>query len=580
MHSPHQPAQAKSFKLAFENAQNAQLKNHASFEDTPKSDRGLLADSNDAGNRLKLSASDSSSDREPQLSAILELDPWTRNDQPVRDKSRASDDKSPKEGRYARDKAKADVVILSKSQDGERALELGNEDSLRLEKVHARPRPKGLNENVGISNSAIPTETRPWRTPSEMDDTPISEVFTTNCKDIDPFTSVSSDGQSAGGMSARRVRSGSGSVFDTPATADLSLRSPTPMAHGLSTERPTMGLRATSTPVVNRKQSSGKTPTSGSIFNPNARQYRPVLDPLELKDSKSDPKPQRHDESAVSPYLSSIPLPPLSIPAYLQLELSSTGPSALYIDRPSSSDIPYESSQVKIERLLNFLLLPPQLEQVLWFGTLACLDAWLYTFTILPLRFARALLILASSWGHNLLQEIRFISNFTYAGLGRIWHRRRAFPSEPSSPIVDSRGTRRASDLIHRSSAQGQSFTTQERPTAARGSASHPDSARRRSGLRHRRTESAPSSLTSIDKADILKGLLLLISCSILMYFDPSMMYHSIRGQATIKLYVIYNALEVNWLYFFIPGVLTKNLGLRPPSLRSGSRRFGMSFLS
>lgn len=562
MPNPHQSAQAKSFKLAFGNGQNPQLENRTSFEESPQSDKGLLAESNDAGNRLKLSASNSSNDREPQLSPILELDLRARNVWPIKDKRRASDNESPKDGRYTEDKAGADIVVLSQSQHGERAIELGNEDSLQLARIRTTVRPKESNENAGISNSATPTEIRPIptrRTPSEIDDMPKSEVFTTKSKDIDPFTPVSSDGQSPGGMSARRIRSGSGSVFDTPATTDLSLRSPIPMAHGLSTERPTMGLRATSTPVLNRKQSSNKTPTSGSISNPNARQYRPVLDPLESKDSKSDPKPQRHDESAVSPYLSSIPLPPLSIPTYLQLELSSTGPSPLYIDRPSSSDIPYESSQVKIERLLNFLLLPPQLEQVLWFGTLACLDAWLYTFTILPLRFARALLILASSWGHNLLQEIRFISNFTYAGLGRIWHRRRAFPSEPSSPIVDARGSRRASDLIHRSSAQGQSFTTQERPTVARGSASHPDSARRRSGLRHRHTESAPSSLTSIDKADILKGLLLLISCSILMYFDPSMMYHSIRGQATIKLYVIYNALEVNWLYFFIPGVLTKN---------------------
>lgn len=46
-------------------------------------------------------------------------------------------------------------------------------------------------------------------------------------------------------------------------------------------------------------------------------------------------------------------------------------------------------------------------------------------------------------------------------------------------------------------------------------------------------------------KADMLKGLLVLLSCAVLMRFDASRMYHGIRGQAAIKLYVIYNVLEV-----------------------------------
>ena len=40
-------------------------------------------------------------------------------------------------------------------------------------------------------------------------------------------------------------------------------------------------------------------------------------------------------------------------------------------------------------------------------------------------------------------------------------------------------------------------------------------------------------------------GALILISSTMLMWFDASRMYHSIRGQAAIKLYVIYNVLEV-----------------------------------
>lgn len=48
------------------------------------------------------------------------------------------------------------------------------------------------------------------------------------------------------------------------------------------------------------------------------------------------------------------------------------------------------------------------------------------------------------------------------------------------------------------------------------------------------------------DKADILKGLLMITTCAVLMRFDASRMYHWIRGQAAIKLYVIYNVLEVS----------------------------------
>ena len=44
---------------------------------------------------------------------------------------------------------------------------------------------------------------------------------------------------------------------------------------------------------------------------------------------------------------------------------------------------------------------------------------------------------------------------------------------------------------------------------------------------------------------DLLKGLLIVLACIALQRIDASRMYHSIRGQAAIKLYVIYNVLEV-----------------------------------
>lgn len=47
---------------------------------------------------------------------------------------------------------------------------------------------------------------------------------------------------------------------------------------------------------------------------------------------------------------------------------------------------------------------------------------------------------------------------------------------------------------------------------------------------------------------DILKGVILVICYFMMHYVDYSMMYHLIRGQSVIKLYIIYNMLEVRIL--------------------------------
>lgn len=46
---------------------------------------------------------------------------------------------------------------------------------------------------------------------------------------------------------------------------------------------------------------------------------------------------------------------------------------------------------------------------------------------------------------------------------------------------------------------------------------------------------------------DILKGVILVICYFMMHYVDYSMMYHLIRGQSVIKLYIIYNMLEVRY---------------------------------
>ena len=256
-----------------------------------------------------------------------------------------------------------------------------------------------------------------------------------------------------------------------------------------------------------------------------------------------------------SPMPPSIPLPPRSLPTYLQLELSSSRPSPLYIHRSATTEFPYESSKIKFERLVNFLLLPPQLELTLWFGALACLDSWLYTFTILPLRFFIALGVLGRWWSSTLVKEIRDLSHFVFWGLGRLWKRsgRRSDKQQPpslktSQPLRKSR-SRRKSTAESASSAQRRLTTFTDQGSTASSNAGS-EQRRPKASQKHRRSKSTPSALLADHKADLLQGLVVLFSCLVLLRLDASRMYHGIRGQAAIKLYVIYNVLEVSVVLF------------------------------
>lgn len=274
-----------------------------------------------------------------------------------------------------------------------------------------------------------------------------------------------------------------------------------------------------------------------------SKQDRPSIARMEPEPKHHlGPSPQITEPALPSPMPPSIPLPPVSIPTYLQLELSSGRPSPLYIHRSATSDFPYESSRVKLERLMNFLMLPPAVEQVLWFGVLACLDSWLYSFTILPLRFVKAVYILLESWAGNLGAEFRYVSGFVYNGVGRVWRRRRTQASAGQAP--EQRGA--DADGRSRGSAGKQDPVPAERESRARTATESRRRHRPDTHRHHRRQKSTPSALLPDDKADILNGLLMISTCCVLMYFDASRMYHWIRGQAAIKLYVIYNVLEVS----------------------------------
>lgn len=345
-----------------------------------------------------------------------------------------------------------------------------------------------------------------------------------------------------GRKNTERDRSRSVSVVDTPsATREDSPETPLFFSENASNSRHV--IRNASTPLLKRRSFSSKANGSAKASLPSsAKLPKAIVTPFRFEDTKTGSRLAAVEEPQPSPMPQSIPVPPLSLPTYLQLELSSQRPSPLYIHRSVTSDFPYESSQVKIERLQNFLLLPPQLEQVLWFGALACLDAWLFSFTILPLRFLKALSVLGRSWVENIVMEVKFVGAFIYAGTGRMWRRRRRRESIDGS--VPPKSTPTAKNPENCTSTP--KAVVNEAPNAATPSTPELDRKfRRASGPRHRRTKSAPSALRPDHKADILKGLLIIISCTILMYFDASRMYHGIRGQAAIKLYVIYNVLEV-----------------------------------
>jgi hypothetical protein len=225
------------------------------------------------------------------------------------------------------------------------------------------------------------------------------------------------------------------------------------------------------------------------------------------------------------------------------LELASSRPSPLYIHRSAETEYPYESSRIKFERLLNFLLLPPQLEQVLGFGSLACLDAWLHTFTILPLRFTKAAAILILWWTTALSTEAQFLSGFIYHGAGRMWNRRRGrTDSADCTPHSGSPSQSRRPSYQTQRPAEGK---------IANGTADKTRLEIERKlnstwGRKHKRTKSQPSTLSTYHKADLLQGSVIICSCAILMCFDASRMYHSIRGQSAIKLYMLWNLLEVS----------------------------------
>lgn len=351
----------------------------------------------------------------------------------------------------------------------------------------------------------------------------------------------------------------SGHPFETPARAQQArrgrddLRTQTSARSTGDTER-SLPYRKQSetrtTPPLSRQSSSKVSLTALSNMRPSRKNSKSTPRPLHLDEPRLDPRHAAPEEPMPSPMPQTIPIPPYSFPTFLHLELSSRKPSALYIHRSRTSDFPYESSRVKMDRLRNLWGVWATLEWTLLFGFLACLDAWLYSFTILPLRFLIAVGILVQSILRNMYSELSFIGYCLYSGPGRLWRRRRASSAASSArPSVADILSATASAAQSGSSLPKSpqfSFPSETENLASEHPRPEPPRKRRKDGYRkHRGAKSVPSRLGPENKADIVRGSLILISCLILMQFDASRMYHGIRGQAAIKLYVIYNVLDV-----------------------------------
>ncbi|KAA8626108.1 repeatdomain containing protein [Pyrenophora tritici-repentis] len=326
----------------------------------------------------------------------------------------------------------------------------------------------------------------------------------------------------------------------------------------LRSSRPALSSRSITTPSLVRRTTSRSRSRNPSQVREtdDRRQGRHVPAPLSFDHKDGASKAQeKHKEirevrHAVSPTAIALPLPPMSMPTFLSLELSANRPSPLYIYRPATTEFPYESSEIKYERLLNFLRIPLMIEGILGFGALACLDAWMHVLTILPLRFLLAVAILVKWWGSVIVKEFRDLWAFVYNGLPRLWQRRKhtdgptplPTPTEEEAPSMSRKHSTSSVPSANTTARQNsQTSTTFKFPDLKELKARRP----RNSRFRHRRTKSTPSTLLPSHKADILKGLLVIASCFVLMRFDASRMYHGIRGQSAIKLYVIYNVLEV-----------------------------------
>lgn len=122
------------------------------------------------------------------------------------------------------------------------------------------------------------------------------------------------------------------------------------------------------------------------------------------------------------------------------------------------------------EKFYTFLKIPREIEKFIWYGFFQCVDAFLFIFTFLPLRFALSLWLFLT---HSL--KVIFSSVF------------------------------------------GQ----------------------------HSTTNGNSQLLQPAEICDLLRGTILISVAFLMSYVDTSMLYHIVKSQSVIKLYIFFNMLEI-----------------------------------
>lgn len=140
------------------------------------------------------------------------------------------------------------------------------------------------------------------------------------------------------------------------------------------------------------------------------------------------------------------------------------------------------------EKVYLFMKIPREVEKFMSYGFFQCTDAFLFLFTFLPLRFILAL------WAMVTRPILHF---FWYWNI----HAPECMHIEINIALFNPFG----------------SFNR----------------------VNYKRI------LQPSEIVDILKGTIIIICCVILSHVDMAMMYHLIKSQSVIKLYIFYNMLEV-----------------------------------
>ncbi|KAJ8656542.1 hypothetical protein O0I10_007865 [Lichtheimia ornata] len=219
---------------------------------------------------------------------------------------------------------------------------------------------------------------------------------------------------------------------------------------------------------TNKKKRKKKSKLSNGSDSPCPPSPTSTCQRRPLADTTNHMRPSSHmSSSSISSSSKSSPTP--TPPTNSNTDADNAPPSSIsfwdYLrDEVTVSDFD-TTQEIKRERINNFLAVPAAVEKLMGFGFVVCLDSFLYTFTILPLRFMLAFYHCMQHMYHN-IQVLIY-------GEGRL------------------------------------------------------------------------ISLRPSQKCDLLKGFLAMITCTVMSMLEPSRIYHSIRGQAVLKLYVIFNCLEV-----------------------------------